>query len=49
MELVFGPGADHLKYYDELHRYAEVVLTLSICQLVLGSIQDEVRTGKKGV
>lgn len=49
MELVFGPGEDRLKYHDELHCYAEVVLTLSTCQLVLGGIQDQVRTGKEGV
>ena len=47
--MTLRPAADRLKYHNELHRYAGVIHTLGTSHLVPRDVQDQVRTGEKGV
>ena len=49
MTLTLRPAEDRLKYRNELHRYAGVIHTLGTLQVIPRDVQDQVRTGKKGV
>lgn len=49
MTLTLRPAEDPLKYHNELHRYAGVIHTFGTLQLAPRDVQDQVRTGEKGV
>ena len=49
MTLSLRPAEDGLEYRNELHRDAGIIHTLGTLHLAARDVQDQVRTGEKGV